>query len=591
MKSSIYKTLLCIFLVITYGVDAQKNGNLQNPVINNEIPVTWCCPNPVLSTSNFYSFNMTGYEAEACPGCVVQITAYCINAQSWTWSWADGSGNTATSNGAAASHQYLSPGVYIVTLTPTYVSPTTPTNCAKKQDFTIKITVSYTSCVNSCCVNFPFTGSGFSSFSVSASPSIYTANICPGNTFVVGAGACGNTSFFVWDFGDGSPAVNGFSVTHQYNSSGTYTIVARAMGPCCSNTQSIVVSADAEFCPPCCQGYYLGAAGFQSFVNNGPGLYNAVICPNTPFTMNLAGCQLANSYTWDFGDGSPVSTQAIPTHQYASAGTYTILVSGTGLNPLCSIPEHTVTVNVSTSPIVLPPLVCTTLSLSLASCYVTSGITYTWDFGDGTFGAGTSVNHNYNSAGNYVVTVIPSSGSPITQNITVQTCAPPPCVNCIGSFAPDPGDYIVSVWVREDILPQPLTYSNARIELSFINDPTVYTFATNVTKNKIIEGWQRIEEPFTIPPFATHINIRMINAGAGGAPDAYFDDIRIFPKDGQMKTYVYDPILLRLTAILDENNYATFYEYDEEGKLIRVKKETEKGIMTVNENSEGLKKQ
>jgi hypothetical protein len=43
-------------------------------------------------------------------------------------------------------------------------------------------------------------------------------------------------------------------------------------------------------------------------------------------------------------------------------------------------------------------------------------------------------------------------------------------------------------------------------------------------------------------------------------------------------------------AELDERNYATLYEYDEEGKLIRVKKETEKGIMTIKENKNNTTK-
>jgi hypothetical protein len=51
-----------------------------------------------------------------------------------------------------------------------------------------------------------------------------------------------------------------------------------------------------------------------------------------------------------------------------------------------------------------------------------------------------------------------------------------------------------------------------------------------------------------------------------------------------MKTYAYDNRSMRLWAEMDENNFATFYEYDDEGILIRVKKETEKGIMTVKEN-------
>lgn len=568
----------------TFFLQAQKNGNSGNNTFNN----FGCCQSPIISTNNFYSFTGSNfYYAQVCPGCQFDLTAFCNLAQTWTWDWADGSANSVTSNGNIAYHQYNSPGVYNVTLFPVVI----PSGCVIVSSTTIQIIVSYTNCVNTCCSNFPITSSGFGYFAVSTNPQIYNAGICPGNTFSLTSGNCPNASSYSWDFGDGSAPTNGNFATHFYTTPGTYTIIGVAGGACCSNTQSIVVSAGPKYCPPCCQGYYLGASGFQSFVNNGPGLYNAVICPNTTFTANLAGCQLANSYSWDFGDGSPLSTQASPTHQYTSPGTYTVLVSGTGLNPLCSIPEHTIVVNVNSSPIVIPPLVCTSLILSLSSCYLNPGLTYTWDFGDGTFGSGTSVNHTYNSPGNYVVTVTPSSGAPVTQNITVQNCAPPPCINCIGSFAPDPGDYIVSVWVREDIQPQPLTYNNARIELSFINDPTVYAFSTNSLKNKIIEGWQKIEEPFTIPPFATHLNIRMFNAGTVAMPDAYFDDIRIFPKNGQMKTYVYDPILLRLTAILDENNYATFYEYDEEGKLLRVKKETEKGIMTVNENSEGLKKQ
>ena len=51
-----------------------------------------------------------------------------------------------------------------------------------------------------------------------------------------------------------------------------------------------------------------------------------------------------------------------------------------------------------------------------------------------------------------------------------------------------------------------------------------------------------------------------------------------------MKSYVYDPSTQKLTAELDENNYATKYEYDDEGILIRVKKETTRGVMTIKES-------
>jgi hypothetical protein len=51
-----------------------------------------------------------------------------------------------------------------------------------------------------------------------------------------------------------------------------------------------------------------------------------------------------------------------------------------------------------------------------------------------------------------------------------------------------------------------------------------------------------------------------------------------------MKCYVYDLIDYRLRAILDEENFASFFYYDVEGNLYLTKKETEKGIKTLTEN-------
>jgi hypothetical protein len=100
----------------------------------------------------------------------------------------------------------------------------------------------------------------------------------------------------------------------------------------------------------------------------------------------------------------------------------------------------------------------------------------------------------------------------------------------------------------------------------------------------IIDGWQRIEGKFIVPHSGIKFTLRL-ECESG---DCYFDDIRIFPSGGSMKTYVYDPVTLRLSAILDEEHFATFYEYDEDGNLIRVKKETERGIMTIQENKSSL---
>lgn len=103
----------------------------------------------------------------------------------------------------------------------------------------------------------------------------------------------------------------------------------------------------------------------------------------------------------------------------------------------------------------------------------------------------------------------------------------------------------------------------------------------------IIEGWQKLEGVFTLPADSTLAEIAFINTNGNAM---YVDDIRIHPYNGNMKSYVYDPRTLRLSAELDENNYASFYEYDEEGQLVRVKKETILGIKTIKETRSAKQK-
>jgi len=157
------------------------------------------------------------------------------------------------------------------------------------------------------------------------------------------------------------------------------------------------------------------------------------------------------------------------------------------------------------------------------------------------------------------------------------------CQDCISSFSPDPGQYLISAWTKGEVANRNKSYENPGIAVSFVGAPDSSYFAPS---GKVIDDWQRIEGVVTVPPSATDIKIGLYCQDG----DCYFDDIRFVPLDGGMVSYVYDPVTLRLVAELDERNYATFYEYDEEGKLVRVKKETERGIMTIQENRESLHK-
>jgi hypothetical protein len=158
------------------------------------------------------------------------------------------------------------------------------------------------------------------------------------------------------------------------------------------------------------------------------------------------------------------------------------------------------------------------------------------------------------------------------------------CTECVTSFSPTPGRYVVSAWVKEGNSSYSVTsYQNSSLLISFAGSTVTHTLTPS---GGIIDGWQRIEQVIDVPVGATGINIELTTT----AQEAFFDDIRFYPFDGSMMSYVYDPVSLRLMAELDERNYATLYEYDEEGKLIRVKKETEKGVMTIQENRDNIKK-
>lgn len=155
----------------------------------------------------------------------------------------------------------------------------------------------------------------------------------------------------------------------------------------------------------------------------------------------------------------------------------------------------------------------------------------------------------------------------------------------IDQFRPDSGKYVVSAWVKAGLAPSTNhAYIKITISGNNINEDTVRV----KTKGPVIDGWQRMEQVFYVDKNASDFKLELMADTLNDA--SYFDDLRIFPYNGNMKTYVYNLHNMRVMAQLDENNYATFYEYDKEGQLIRVKQETEKGIVTLKENRSSLRK-
>lgn len=151
--------------------------------------------------------------------------------------------------------------------------------------------------------------------------------------------------------------------------------------------------------------------------------------------------------------------------------------------------------------------------------------------------------------------------------------------------------YLVSAWIKKDADEQSYVGCGIVIRVRDDQNQTIYTNYFEPV-GQIIDGWQRVEGEFRIPQISNiipeDIDIVLVNDSNN---NVYFDDIRIFPKNGNLKSYVYDFETKKLRAELDQNNYATFYEYDQEGGLVRIKKETERGIFTIQETRSHTRKQ
>lgn len=137
------------------------------------------------------------------------------------------------------------------------------------------------------------------------------------------------------------------------------------------------------------------------------------------------------------------------------------------------------------------------------------------------------------------------------------------------------GKYTVSAWFKT---------ANGKPEIA-ITGATSYNM---ISDNVKIEGWEKVDVNFTTDASASTVTI---DFKVNNTSSVWFlDDVRIQPFQSTMKTFVYDPKTLWLVAELDNQNYATFYNYDEEGTLTQVKKETVNGVQTLKTTRSNVKR-
>lgn len=145
-------------------------------------------------------------------------------------------------------------------------------------------------------------------------------------------------------------------------------------------------------------------------------------------------------------------------------------------------------------------------------------------------------------------------------------------------------EYLISAWVY-------LYDSNTKASIKIRKGSTVLAEQFIEPSATAIEGWRKIDIKFTAPLLSKVIvELQAARITGSSGTYAFFDDIRLRPFKSSIKSFVYDPVRLLLKAELDDQNYATFYNYDEEGILTQTKKETERGIMTIQSTRSNTRK-
>ena len=184
-----------------------------------------------------------------------------------------------------------------------------------------------------------------------------------------------------------------------------------------------------------------------------------------PLTVNFTDESTGEitSWSWDFGDGGS-STQQNPSHQYTSAGNFTVALTVTGPGGSDTNTKSNY-ISVSDVPAAefsgSPTSGTAPLTVDFTDQSTGNPTSWSWDFGDGGTSTQQNPSHTYNDVGTYTVTLTAtnSCGSDVNTKvdyITVSTCNPP-VADFVGS--PTSGDAPLTVNFTDQSTNNPTSWS------------------------------------------------------------------------------------------------------------------------------------
>ncbi|MBK7430315.1 MAG: PKD domain-containing protein [Bacteroidetes bacterium] len=267
--------------------------------------------------------------------------------------WAFGDGNTSTAIGTT-TNTYACPGNYYVTLTTTSAS-----GCVTSNSQLINVTGDPTP-------DFTYTISG--------------------TTVDFTSTSTGTSLSYMWYFENGQTSTSQ-NPQFIYTCGGDkyVTLVTTNLAGCVvSTTKKIHVIGDPN----------------PSFITNVTGSTASFV---------YSGTGNAATWAWDFGDGSTSNTAGSFAHQYTCPGNYDVELEITGVNG-CVVQFNDVVTIVSTPTADFNFTAAGTV-VTFADASTGTGLTYNWQFGDGSNSTSQNPTHTFVCGGTYYVTLTTSNGT------------------------------------------------------------------------------------------------------------------------------------------------------------------------------------
>jgi PKD repeat protein len=206
----------------------------------------------------------------------------------------------------------------------------------------------------------------------------------------------GDIEEYQWDFGDGTSGT-GETVTHTFEDPGEQTVILRVIDSFnneATQTSSVYIASkpEAEF-----------EINAEQTIIDEPITFDASVSTDRDGDIQ--------EYRWDFGDGDTATGETVE-HEYEDSGSYTVSLQV--IDSLGNVDSVAKTVEVTAAPTAQfnygpqDPMVGTAITFDgTVSTDLNDDIeSYAWNFGDETMSTGSVVEHEFDSSGEYEVTLI-----------------------------------------------------------------------------------------------------------------------------------------------------------------------------------------